>query len=306
MADYFIQKVALSAMRGRRRHQLNGAFVFEPRSGNGVLEFNEPIPDETETWTYPDSSELKTGPYLLSTISGSTRGNSIYTNADRAASRAFPTVGVNEETVYVKHFYRARGTGDGNGYYLDAFNLETGQFIDNDFVNILISGAVDTVRTEEANFSGIVDADIENQQAEAFASIEGYSFLHWQPLGSGSISLNRRLPIEINTGGISFAIYGRKEKPEPPKAIDWWWWFRTKGGLLPPQPADPFRKWVRELIISISLVEAAAEASEGIKKKTLQTAVEQVALTAASIKKEIKQKQQPQKTTTKAAAKKRR
>ena len=89
------------------------------------------------------------------------------------------------------------------GFDIDAFNVNAGQFIDNDFVNV----TTDPSLTYEANYDGWVPTTISDQKIEAYSSIGRYQFQKWMMFPESLDILDRVLDAGKGESGTAFAYF---------------------------------------------------------------------------------------------------
>lgn len=195
------------------------------------------------------------------------------------------------------------GTGGGhNPLLIDAFDIQAGDFIPDDFVDVTPdpSGTL----TVDAN-NGFIDttADISAGSAArvtARSGIPSKSFGYWLNIAPLLYSADPKNPATVgspnpndivvhrNDRVIAFAFYNEVQQPRfvPPQeyTYDPFWWWKTLGGLVPPPPRDP---WLQDFVAALTLANAAARVSPGLRAKVLGIALEQVSVTAVTLKRQI-------------------
>jgi hypothetical protein len=177
-------------------------------------------------------------------------------------------------------------SGNGTEIIDDAFSANLGRFIDDTFVDV----TTDPSLTNDANVIGFVPTAVaETLVAKNTVSSTTEPFAQWilndglMPVGETTLNVTQ------GTMGIAIAVY---QKPQSfvtkfPNYVtyDPWWWIETHGGLVPPGPPPP---WIREFIAVLSLGATAERVSPRLRGEVLQVALQQIALTTAAVKKEIK------------------
>jgi hypothetical protein len=101
------------------------------------------------------------------------------------------------------------------------------------------------------------------------------------------------LKVDQGTTGIAIAVY-----QQPHSAVtkfrnqyatyNPWWYIETHGGLIDPGPPPP---WLQFAAAALALASTAERVSPQLRASVLEVALQQVALTTAAIKKEIKASQ---------------
>jgi hypothetical protein len=213
-------------------------------------------------------------------------------------------------TIYAKAYYiwNFAGGGGGNGggdnpLLIDAFDIQMGDFIGDDFVDV--TPDQNGTLTSEAN-NGFIDTTAEIAQGSSLKvaardALPAKAFGYWFNIAPLLYSADANFPATVGAPGnhdivvhhsdrvVAFAFYNEVKQTRfvPPSeyTYDPWWWFKTLGGLVPPPPRDP---WLQEFVAALSLAETAGRVSSRLKTKVLEIALEQVAVTATTIKQEIK------------------
>jgi len=207
---------------------------------------------------------------------------------------------VSAKAYYVWNF----GQGGGpNAIEIDAFDVQAGDFIPDDFVDVVPdqNGRL----TGEAN-NGYIDTSAEIPQSASITItsrdvIPGKKFGYWLNISSLLYSADPKSPATVGTPNphdivahnndivVAFAFYNEvKQQPSmPPREYLYnpWWWIETLGGTVPPPPRDP---WLREFGAALALADAANRVSPSLREKTLQIALEEISIASASIKQQIK------------------
>ncbi len=210
--------------------------------------------------------------------------------------------------VTAKAYYvRDIGLGGGNhGVFIDAFDIQAGDFIPDDFVDVSPDNAAKTLTTSANN--GYIDT---TAQIPAGNSIKitardllpsSKLFGYWQEVSSLLVSSNPATPATIgapdvhdivaNSNDIIYAFAFYNQVPPTIKIqrhyeiYDPWWWIRTHGGLTPPLP-DP-QPWLLQYAAALALAETAEKVSPGLRSAVLEIALQQLSITSSLIKKEIK------------------
>jgi len=216
---------------------------------------------------------------------------------DGTAGHVFPadplTVPVGSSPLWITAWYfPVTGPGIGNGSAIidDAFSANSGNFIDDTFVDV----TSDPSLTNDANVIGVVPTKVaETLEAKVSVPSTTEPFSRWilnstfKPIGTTTLDVPAR------TSGIAIAVY---QKPDSDRGFlgklsqyvtyDPWWWFRTHGGLVPPKDGgDP---WVTGFVAALALVETANRVSPSLQAAVLEIAVRQMSNMTAEIEKQIK------------------
>lgn len=211
-------------------------------------------------------------------------------------------------TVLAKAFYVwdfGSGPGD-HAVLIDAFDIELGDFIPDDFVSVSPDDPAGTLSLDANN--GYVDTTTQIQTGApititAFDAVRpNKTFAYWRAVPSlthsgspneGPPTIGVPHPREIvahqNDIVVAFAFYHSTPlQPRPPRhyeIYDPWWWIPTHGGLTPPDPIDP---WLGEFAAALALAGVAQRVAPQLRAAVLEIALQQIGVTAASIQREIR------------------
>ncbi len=164
----------------------------------------------------------QTVPFAFMSVHGAADGNHLYTTP---GNQNVP-VGASDIDVLVVYGPPGGigGPGGGPGVWVDAFNVETGDFSDAlDFIQVLTPptppDTLDGAKTTFANQEGVVStANAENLRASA--SIDGgVPFLEWKRIvPTETLHSDPNVSLAQNeTGEIWFAFYARQSTSRPTK-----------------------------------------------------------------------------------------
>jgi hypothetical protein len=179
------------------------------------------------------------------------------------------------------------GNGGEPGVWIDAFDVNQGIFVDDDFVNV----SPDASLTTAANNDGWVpSASAEN--VLAYGSIHAVPFSEWHVfLGTETVN-NTTLNVAAQTSAVAFAFY---KPPVPPPKIDRTFALETwvsygvmvdGGGPTGHGPVDPGPD-VMELAAGLMLAEAAKKVSPKLREEVMRIAAKQVSIASAEIQKKM-------------------
>jgi hypothetical protein len=198
--------------------------------------------------------------------------------------------------------------GGGNGYnalLIDAFDVQLGDFIPDDFVDVKPDPK--GTLTIEAN-NGYIDTSNEIAQGQPPPAITvtardllphkqfGY-WLHW-PNTPLFYAFDPKFPPTVGTPNshdivvhyndvvVAIALYHYFYEPVPPPnvyAYNPWWWIESWRGHGP----DP-GPWARDFAAALVLAEAANRVSPSLRAGVLKIALQQISNVAAEIEKQIK------------------
>lgn len=145
-----------------------------------------------------------TVPFAFMSVHGAADGNHLFTTA---GNQAIPVGSSNIDILVVYAPAGGIGSGGGPGVWVDAFNVDTGNFSDSDFLQVLTPptppDTVDVTKSTHANAEGDIST-ITAENVRAFASVDGAPFLEWKRIlppesivGSRDVSLAQNQTNEI-------------------------------------------------------------------------------------------------------------
>jgi hypothetical protein len=216
-------------------------------------------------------------------------------------------------TISAKAYFVQCGSGPGGpAVLIDAFNIQSGDFIAEDFVEIepdpgkqlsvaANNGYINTVAqiapgksiTISAKQNGLDRPPIPPPGKTIVCT--GMEFSSWQPIvmnanGAGSPPAIHDRDIVVHHGDsvLAFAFYNEEKQsvsgPGMPDAYDRWWWLETHGGRTPPGPQPV---WMREFYAAALLTGAAGKISRHLRAGVLEVVEQQLAAVSSAMKKEI-------------------
>ena len=202
-------------------------YIVYSHSGSGVRHHHfssaNNIVDETDD-NYPTSSGTHTAygwpvlpfegnnlPFAFMSVHGASDGNHLYTSS---GNQTVPVGSSNIDIVIVYAPLGGIGEGGGPGIWVDAFNVDAGNFSDDlDFINILTPPTppdnVDTSKTSFANSDGEVSS-LTAEHIRAMPAIDsGVPFLEWKKIipVESIVSTSDFEMSQDETGEIWFAFY---------------------------------------------------------------------------------------------------
>jgi hypothetical protein len=149
-------------------------------------------------------------PFAFMSVHGAADGNHLYTSPGNQTV-AVGTVNIDILVVYAPAGGLGGDGSGGPGVWVDAFNVDTGNFSDSDFIRVLTPptppATLDGPKTSWANMDGSVSsAAAEN--LEAFTVVDGISFVEWKRIPSETYVATPLIPLpQGHTGEIWFAFY---------------------------------------------------------------------------------------------------
>lgn len=185
------------------------------------------------------------------------------------------------------------GGGTGTGIDIDAFDVNKGEFVLDDFVNVTSDSSLST----SANWDGYVPT-ASAQTVEAFAAISVGNFVVWDIVMGNSLTKSaRNLMAPANSSGIAFAFY---QKPAPGGGIrmphdrysQGVWVSRgvmvDGGGPTGGGPVGPWDPLFGELIAGLNLAYNARTLDKDLRVGALEIAAKQVLQSAEKMASSIK------------------
>jgi hypothetical protein len=184
---------------------------------NTIKEFTDQIlPDPTNATTYTVDGSVKEYfngvdvPFAFMSVHGSATGNLLFTSP----GLQHVTVGTSNIDILVVYAPEGGiGVNGGPGIWVDAFNVDTGNFSDSlDFIKVLTPptppDSMDTGKSSIANMEGEVST-IAAENIRANNKVDGIPFLEWKKIIpiSSIINLTDIGLTQNETGEIWFAFY---------------------------------------------------------------------------------------------------
>ncbi len=149
-------------------------------------------------------------PFAFMSVHGAADGNHLYTTPGNQ------TVPVGNDNIDILVVYAPVGgigsSSGGPGVWVDAFNVDTGNFSDSDFIQVLTPptppDTLDNPKTHEANVEGDVSS-VTVENLRAYQTVDGASFLKWKKIiPIESYVTTRDFTLAQNESGeIWFAFY---------------------------------------------------------------------------------------------------
>ena len=271
--------------RGKRHH--GSAYQDIGPQSNSNLQTGDNFQPAWAPPTIPwnDSSGAHTGFFAFWSIAGGANGGVVDFNT---LPQGVP---VGSTDIVATAIYIEGGGGNGEpGAWIDAFDVNQGIFVDDDFVNV----SPDASLTAAANNDGWVpSASAEN--VLAYSSIHAVPFSEWHVfVGTETVS-NTTLSIAAQTSAVAFAFYKTPVSSGPPKidrnfALQTWVSYGVMvdgGGPTGGGPVDPWGPLVMELAAGLMLAEAAKKVNTELKAQVMGLAAKQVSIAASGIQKSM-------------------
>lgn len=237
--------------------------------------------------TWSDAQGEHTADFAFWSVTGAADGASI-------AAAPSLSVPVGSGDVNATAWYLPTGGGGGNGgpgVYIDAFDVNQGTFVDDDFVDV----PSDPMLTAAANEDGFVPT-ASAEQIEAFASIHLVPFLDWRVVAGAETVSGRELDAAAGSVAVAFAFFQTPAGAglRPPRqfvAGTWVSWGVTVdgGGPTGAGPVPPWNPYVRALVAGLALADTAQLVDAPLRSSVLRLAARQVMGAASAMSEKLKE-----------------
>ncbi len=289
MAHFTIREVTLSWVSGRRRHHSGGLTdIYTPQQSNVSNGDHIILPPPAATADWDDSNnQHHHANFAFMSIGGGTNGAVMYTADDLAHGHPVPGVNVGDGDVNAVILYLEPGTGPGGGVALciDAFNVTTGQFIDDDFVSVTVNGVLNAGLSSSINYDGVVATDgVVNEHIIAFNAIANQGFEKWQSLSGTEVISGNDLTVGTGSTAYYLALYEKTDPPHLGRIDDYYsiWQWVDKGTMVDGGP-HPWSPDLVRLAAGIAMAVKAKYSSPKLQAQALELAAKQVELAAKGI-----------------------
>lgn len=186
----------------RRHHAGSQTLIIPPAIGKSHLGDSYPVT------AFP--SLMYNGrdlPFAFMSVTGGLDGNEIFTTSGTQ------NISIGETDVNVLMVYAPTGGGNGSpAIWVDAFNVDTGNFSDSDFMSVYMNGVLDNSKSKTANDDGIVSSDTA-EDMRSYTSVDNTPFMEWFKIGAPSVITKIDYNLAVNETGIAFAFYKASKKP---------------------------------------------------------------------------------------------
>lgn len=223
MSTYTVNYIVYTA--GHRHHHAGSQTQLIPPA-SGVSSLGEHFPVFAPPTLPYNGNNLS---FAFMSVVGNADGNHLYT------SPGTKDVQTGSANIVVTVVYApAGGIGNGGpGVWVDAFNVNTGQFSDSDFMQVLTNGSVDAAKTATANNDGVVSSATA-EDMRSYAQVDGVPFLKWEKIANPNTETSTiDYNLQRNEGGLVFAFYQTPDKTpvHPPHAGDQEVWIYVSAGV---------------------------------------------------------------------------
>ena len=251
---------------GRRRPRAARPIIVSETMSviGGAMPFTEPI---SPVIAYGANNDIYN--FAFASVVGASVGSGIYTNLGNLPIN----IGASENVTINKFYVPTGGGTPGVGVWVDAFNVDTGEFSDSDFIDVLTNNLPDLAKTNTANIEGYVLSDTA-EDLRAKLPVDSLPFSQWQKIGERTEASIDYL-LDIKESGIVFAFFKTKPAGKLPSGdflIRWWtkiiggvtWdgpgWRIKDGGK--PEPIDSYQNLIVKLLITPQILNQAATKAE--------------------------------------------
>lgn len=272
MSNYTVDYIVYTP--GHRHHHAGTQTHLIP-SANGQSNQGEHFP----VFAFPSLPYMENNlPFAFMSVVGNADSNHLYTTP---GNKDVLTGGGDIKITVV---YAPQGGGDGHGgpgVWVDAFNVDTGDFSDSDFMQVFTNNVLDAAKTLTANNDGVVSSATP-EDLRANAVVDGVPFLQWEKVGGADLT-NPDYMLVKNEGGIVFAFYQTPARPQVvPVNVDTLgaagWIYVSPGVLVDaggfvigadgkPHPVDPWGPLISKLMTTVGILSLSA--NMGAREKEL-------------------------------------
>jgi hypothetical protein len=265
--------------RGYRHKNGSGALDITTPGNTGVGDGSPYAAYAFPEGSWTDLNGPHTAYFAFWSVVGGASGPMFSTDPDL-------TVTAGSSDMQATAWYIEGGGGGGPALLIDAFDVDIGDFVLDDFVNVV----TDPSLTAEANLDGIVPTTTTTEDVRAYTSIRAVPFDQWLVVEGTEPVTAEDLSGVQDTTAIAFAMYqstGGVVVPPIPNIADVTWvsWGVTVdgGGLTGRGPVPPWNPFVRELAAGLALADSAATVDQSLRSAVLRLAADQVKLAAGNI-----------------------
>lgn len=293
MQNLTVREVCLSWASGRRRHSSGGLTDLYPPQVSHLSTGDNYI-------AAPPAATIGTKVFSLMILSGGSNGPKFYTADDLANQTPVPDVMVGSADISVVSIYLepgGPGTGGGPALCIDAFNITTGVFIDDDFVNVLHNGVVDPSLSASVNYDGVVDSSEAGFDVRAYNNfVTVYApagvqeqFNKWQSIdGTEPVSM---LDITVTQGETAYylALYTTPAPVRytvPKNNAELWQWV-SYATMVDGNPHYPMGPELGGFIAALAFATNLNSFSKELRPMVAEIAAKQIMLSAEGMARQI-------------------
>jgi hypothetical protein len=273
--------------RGKRHHGSTSMDVIPPIANDPKTMFSS-FAAPSMGWN-DMNGDLQTGKFAFWSVTGASDGPFVSTQNTVHA-------GVGSSDIHATAWYIPEGGGGpgGPGLTIDAFDVALGNFVDDDFVDVVSDPAL----TLQANNDGFVPT-VSAEDVRSYTAIHSVPFEDWTviPMPDGETVSARDLEAAPNTSAIAFAFYqpakkgssGRRFDVTVPSESTWvsWGVMVDGGGPTGRGPVDPWGPLIRQLAAGLALADAVSMVERDLRAPLADLAARQVESSARNIARSI-------------------
>jgi len=270
---------------GHRRHHAGSQTQLIPQV-NGTATAGDSFPVTAFPFLPYNGQNL---PFAFMSVVGAADGSHLYTTPGTQ------NIAVGDTNVKVLIVYApVGGGGPGEGVWVDAFNVNIGDFSDSDFMWVYTNNALDNAKTLTANNDGFVSS-VTAEDLRSFNSVDGVPFLEWQKIGDSTVN-EVDYYLQPHEGGLVFAFYQSPHigfrKPSFNEREGWLYvspGVKVDGGGVVwgphgPEPVGPWGPLVARLMSTVAIVSVATNMNKAVRAEALDLAANHLQSIAKSLK----------------------
>jgi hypothetical protein len=266
--------------RGKRHHGSSAADITTPLTSDPQTMYSEFAPP---SMMWSDGNGPHNAKFAFWSVTGAADGPHVTTQ-----NQVHVPVGSTE--INATAWYIPEGGGPGTpGVLIDAFDVGLGNFVDDDFVEVLPDGGL----TAGANNDGFVPT-AKPEDVRAYTGIHNVPFLDWTviPDPDNEAVNNRDLQTAVKTNSVAFAFYqqpsgvGQQLNPPNVPAESTWVSFGVMvdgGGPTGRGPVDPWNPFLTQMAAGFALGNAVSKFDKQLQGAISDIASRQITLAAAGL-----------------------
>lgn len=264
--------------RGRRHHGSAAMDIVSP------LNTVAASPGVYQAWASPqiswnDGDGEHTASFAFWSVTGAQDGAFIGSNPSLAVS-----VGATDIAATAWYLPTGGGGGGEPGIFIDAFDVNAGMFVDDDFVSV----TPDAGLTAAANNDGFVPTTA-LEHIIAYNSIHAVPFDKWMVVAGTETVANTDLTAGAESSAVAFAFYFSPTitiKPPTVYQAGTWVSFGVTvdgGGPTGAGPVPPWNPLLRQIAAGFAFAEAGGLLHPELQRAALEIAAKQITMTADEI-----------------------
>lgn len=222
-------------------------------------------------------------PFAFMCVTGSANGSQLFT---KPGTQNIP---IDENDVNVLIVYAPVGGGGTEPQaYVDAFNVDTGNFSDSDFMDVYTNGVLDPAKSSTANNDGTVSSVVA-EDLRSYSSVDGVPFMQWFKSGSNAAINKIDYNLAASETGFVFAFYQSQKKGITVSNV------RTRPIVVAPGVAVEYRgnygeqgELIGKLISTVAILSISSTMEDSLKNEAIDLAVKNLNSIANTIKQGLK------------------